>query len=428
MSSRSRILCGALVGLLVGLVCACKGAQDAPPERIVLVLVDTLRRDHVGVYGGGVKTPRMDALARQGQAFTDAWSSYHQTTMSMGSLFTGHTPSLERRSTRDRLAWTGRTWCGLLREAEGDEDECIPRAVPTLAEGLREAGYWTAGVVTNKLLYRPGGYERGFDVWRELPGFAPTAVKANDTVREVLDERPRDRFFLYVHYMDVHDYGYRGHSYAKGVRKVDWALGDLLDLLEEEDLREGTLVILTSDHGERLGGDHFVEGYPGHNGNPSFDSLLAVPLLASQPLAEDPQTPVRTDDLHRMILRVAGARPGPAPELEPGELFVSEFEYQTHRRGRWKLFRERESGEVHLVDLEADPGETRDVAVVHPDVRAAQERRVQELADRLATRDAPELELSEEDRARLEALGYVAPDRRARPAPRREPPRKEPAR
>jgi arylsulfatase A-like enzyme len=427
MSSRLRTPCGAIAGLLLSLACGTQGADEAPPERIVLVLVDTLRRDHVGAYGGQVATPHMDALAREGQLFSDAWASYHQTTMSMASLFSGRTPSLEQRGTRQRLAWTGRTWCGLLREADG-EDECIPVGVRTLAEGLREAGYWTAGVVTNKLLYRPGGYERGFDVWRELQGFAPTAIKANDVVRGVLDERPTDRLFLYVHYMDVHDYGYRGHSYAEGVRKVDWALGDLLRVLEEEGLREGALVIVTSDHGERLGGDHFVEGHPGHNGNPSFDSLLAVPLLASAPLAEDPDAPVRTDDLHRMIRRVAGASPGPEPELAPGELFLSEFQYQTHRSGRWKLFRERGGGAVHLVDLEADPRETRDVADAHPEAREAQERRVDELADRLAVGDAPELELSEEDRARLEALGYVVPDRRVLRTPRRPPPRSEPTR
>jgi arylsulfatase A-like enzyme len=382
-----------------------------PPERIVLVVIDTLRRDHVGVYGGEVPTPNLDALARRGQVFTDAWASFHQTTMSMASLFTGRTPSLEAEGPRGRLAWTGRSWCGLLRLAGEDEaeDGCIPEHVPTLAARLRDAGYWTAGVVTNKLLHRPGGYERGFERWRELPSFAPTAVAANDAVREVLAERPQDRFFLYVHYMDVHDYGFRGEPYASGVRQVDWAVGDLQQALQAQGLGEGTVWIVTSDHGERLGEGHFTKGLPGHNGNPSFDTLLEIPLIVSPPVFEDTGGAVRSDDIHRMILRLAGAEPDAPAELRPGEIFLSELRYQTLRDGRWKLFRERETGALHLVDLEADPGETRDVAASHPEVLAARERRMDGLAASLRVEGAPELELSERDRARLEALGYVRP-------------------
>jgi arylsulfatase A-like enzyme len=417
--SRPRSLPGALVLLVVLAACGTErvGPGSAqPPERIVLVVVDTLRRDHVGIYGGDVPTPQMDRLAEEGQVFSDAWASFHQTTMSMASLFTGRTPSLETTEARQRVEWTGRSWCGLLRTTEGDsESECIPESVPTLAERLREAGYWTAGVVTNKLLYRPGGYERGFERWHEMEGFAPTAVEANQAVRRVLSERPDDRFFLYVHYMDVHDYGYRGEAYGEGVRKADWALGDLLAALDEEGLREGALVVVTSDHGERLGEVHFDEGTPGHNGNPSFDTLLEVPLIASPALFEDPDAPVRGDDLHRMILRVAGADAGPPAELARGELFLSEFAYQTLRQGRWKLFRERKSGQAHLVDLQADPGETRDVAGSHPEVLEERERRLDELVSRLAVRNPPKLELSSEDRRRLEALGYVVPRRRAAP-------------
>jgi len=122
----------AALALAAGLT-ACGGERaDAPPsarpERIVLLVVDTLRRDHVGAYGGRVATPNMDRLAERGQRFPDAWSSFHQTTMSMASLFTGRTPSLEQSGQRERVAWTGRTWCGLLRAAEGRVIEVNPGA------------------------------------------------------------------------------------------------------------------------------------------------------------------------------------------------------------------------------------------------------------------------------------------------------------
>jgi len=404
----------ALLGVLA-IGTACSPALELPPERIVLVVVDTLRRDHISAYGDRVSTPRIDELAEQGQVLERPLSSFHSTTMSMASLFTGRTPSLERGEGRGRLEWTGRSWCGMVRFApKGEPEECIPSTLPTLAERLQAAGYWTAGIVTNKLLYRPGGYERGFQYWEERPGFAPTAIEANAAAREALDSRPHDRLFLYVHYMDVHDYGYRGEEYVDGVEKADWAVGDLLEALEARGLRDGTLVIVTSDHGERLGEEYFVQGHPGHNGNPSFDVLLEVPLIVSPPVFDEVEAPVRSDDLYRRILQVAGAGPGPPPELEPGELFVSEVRYQTHRQGRWKIFRHRESGEVHLVDLESEAGERRDVSDRHPEVVAERMGRVDELVSELGAGDVPPLELTDEDRERLEALGYVVPGRLGR--------------
>ncbi len=81
-----------LAALCLATGVACTPRAEGPP--IVLVVVDTLRRDHVSVYGGKAFTPNIDRLAARGQVFTNAVSSFHQTTMSMGSLFTGRTPSL----------------------------------------------------------------------------------------------------------------------------------------------------------------------------------------------------------------------------------------------------------------------------------------------------------------------------------------------
>ena len=65
----------------------------AAPERIILIVADTLRRDHLSPYGSELETPAVARLARRGQVFTNAVSSFHQTTMSMAALFTGRTPS-----------------------------------------------------------------------------------------------------------------------------------------------------------------------------------------------------------------------------------------------------------------------------------------------------------------------------------------------
>lgn len=400
-----------LLGLVLALGAACSPGEPAPttpPQRIVLLVIDTLRRDHVEPYGDAAETPHLARLAREGQVFTRYEAAYHQTTMSMASLFTGHTPSLERGKGLRRLSFTGRTWCGLLRFSDPDEpDDCIPRTVPTLAERMRKAGYETLGITTNSLLFEPGGYARGFDVWHEVKADAPVAVLGNLALREVLARRRSDRFFLYHHFMDVHDHDRLGLTYAEAVSQADRGVGEMLHVLELEGLREGAVILVTSDHGERLGETHFTEGMPGHNGNPSFQPLLEVPLIVSPAVFEGAERRLRTDELHRRILALAGAGVGPEPELGPEEHFVSELRYQTYRNGRYKLFRSRRNGAVSLVDLAADPRETRNVADAHPDVVAELSRRLDGLSRDLGEPEAPDLRLSAEDRERLRAIGYV---------------------
>ncbi len=155
---------GSIVGSLVVIIDVVR-----PPARIILIVIDTLRRDVVSAYGGDASTPHIDSLAQRGQLFTGAMASFHQTTMSMASLFTGRTPSIESADPSSTLSWNGDTWCGMARFADADRDAaCIPEAVPTLAERMREAGYWTIGVTSNQFLYEPGGFSRGFDDWVEV--------------------------------------------------------------------------------------------------------------------------------------------------------------------------------------------------------------------------------------------------------------------
>ncbi len=238
-----------------------------PPERIVLIVIDTLRRDHVSAYGGRIPTPTLDALAERGQLMKNAFSSYHQTTMSMAALFTGRTPSIDRGRDREAVPWTGETWCGLRRLAQRPpKTGCIPESVPTLAEKLSEVGYETAAIVTNRLLHEPGGYARGFEHWHEIPYERPTWDVANEAVARFLEQRRTDRFFLYVHSMDVHDFQRRDQDYASGVPMVDTAVERLLALLADAGVRYGTPIIVTSDQGERPGERHFIRGREFHPG------------------------------------------------------------------------------------------------------------------------------------------------------------------
>ena len=318
-----------LVGLVLALGCA---SGDPVPERIVLIVVDTLRADFASCCREGTATPNLDGLARRGQRFPNAVASYHQTTASMGALFTGHTPSFEMAGD-EPMPWNGKTWCGMARFAGTDEAGCLPAALPTLPEVLKEAGYWTIGITSNELLFAPAGFERGFDDWSQVSDPLPrgrkhiddivaqrlarVAGRVNAAAFAAVERRPSDRFFLYVHYMDAHDYQERRDAYAEGVMKVDVGVGELLATLETQGLIDGSVVILSSDHGERIGEEHLLEGRPEHRGKPSFEEVLRVPLIIAPPRFDDPERLVRSQDLFDIIARIGGAETKVSRDLEP---------------------------------------------------------------------------------------------------------------
>lgn len=428
-----------LVSIALSLVllalCAGACARENPvpePERIILIVVDTLRRDHVSAYGKPgnppaplASTPNIDRIAQGGQVFTNAVASFHATTMSMASMFTGLTPSIESENRGESVRWNTFAACGMARFREpGSDESCLPRSLPTLAEDMKQAGYWTVGVVSNELLYRPSGFDQGFDEWVEVglptPGekrnifdSSPyrTAADVNRDVERVLATRPSDHFFLYVHYLDVHDYSLFERSYADSVERFDTHLGELLDHLEANALLDDAVVILTSDHGEILD-----ESYAGlkaarHFGNPSMQPVLEIPLLIKPKTRFDSDVFVRTQDLREWIRDIAGIGDDLPHDLEPDELFLSEMIYRSYRKGRWKSHWPRTDQALLLFDLESDPHETRNLAVDRDPERdrvlAAHRRRIDELSRRLATPPTHVPELSDEDRIRLRALGYI---------------------
>ncbi|MGH0032659.1 MAG: sulfatase-like hydrolase/transferase [Myxococcota bacterium] len=418
MRTRTTLLLGALAAFALG----CHPAAPEPPDRTLLVLVDTLRRDHLPMFGGDTDTPHMAALAARGSVHA-LTASFHQTTMSMGALFTGRTPSLETGDPAKPLDWKPAASCGMARFAERHvPGRCLPDTVATLGEVMRASGRTTVGVVANALLFDPAGFSRGFDVWREVGVVGKKKAKraarqrtwrqVNDALRAVLPDLPRDApLFLYVHYLDVHDWLYRDMSYAEAVEEMDRGIGDLLESLDAAGLLEGMRIVLASDHGEMLGGEsHVTEATPLHLGNPSFRGVLDVPLvLVGVDASRLPAFP-RSEDLFHLLRGLAdGSSDAPATrDLRADEVFLTELAYQTYQRGRFKSLRRRD-GPLLLLDLEEDPGETRDVAAAHPEVVEAHRRRVETLTRELSARESaagPRQE-SEVWLDRLRALGYV---------------------
>jgi arylsulfatase A-like enzyme len=405
--------------------CGSGSESGGPPERIVLIVVDTLRRDHLSPYGADIATPNIARLAREGVVYPNAIASFHMTSMSMGAMWSGRTPALSSGDPSRAIAWNEENWCGMARFGPAAAGACFPEQVPRLGRAMRDLGYETIGVTANSMLFGAAGFSQGFTQWLEVPApgrsgkrkplrqtwkessAARAAPAVGAAVERALARRESDRFFLYVHFMDVHDWAARGVEYRQTVEEVDRGIGALLDLLEGNGLLEGTAIILTSDHGESLDEPHLVPTTPRHIGNPSFEPVLAVPLIAKGAALSHAGSIVRSEDLFRILLRTAGGAPPDTSDLEPEELFVTEQAYRTYRRGRWKSYSGRYDGTFRLVDLEADPSELRDVADQHPEIAELHRARVSELTAALAAPEAALHQIDEAQMDRLRSLGYV---------------------
>jgi arylsulfatase A-like enzyme len=143
----------------------------ARPLDVVLIVIDTLRADHVGCYGyDRATTPTLDALAARGVRVDDVTAQSSWTGPSMVSMF-------------------------LSRRVAGDFVRMPP--ITTLAEHLSEHGWRTAGFQDNILLAPGTGYDRGFDTYEMEPGPRLILPVLNDK-----DPRP---LFTYFHFVGPHD-------------------------------------------------------------------------------------------------------------------------------------------------------------------------------------------------------------------------------
>jgi len=165
--------------------------EEARPEpapgapNIVFVLMDTLRRDKLSVYGGDEdRTPHLARLAERGVVFDDAYATASWTWPSTASLLTGLLPDEHGIVSHDESYLHGRA--------------------RTLPEVLRAAGYVTGGFSTNPLIDICHNYDQGFDTYRDPTWlFDPTGAVAGDVV-EWLRAHAHRRFFLYLHLVDPH--------------------------------------------------------------------------------------------------------------------------------------------------------------------------------------------------------------------------------
>ena len=406
-------------------ICGCaERPASAPlprvPTNVLIITIDTLRADRLGIYGAtNVETPNMDRLAREGAWAPQSDAPVPLTRPSHVSLFTGRYPS--EHGIRDNLS------------APLNAD------VPLLSGIFQQAGFATAAFVASSVLDRQSGLARGFDVYSDR--FDKGAdQRAGDVVTAEavgwLRSPPKPKFFAWLHLYDPHapytppePYAsrYAGRPYDGEVAFCDELVGRVVTALRETGALDNTLVIVTSDHGEALG-EHGedVHGYF------VYEATLRVPLILHGP-GVTPGTTVRTVartiDLFPTILALMeiGANQQPsgrslAPSLrgeqlpqEPAfaESLVPLLHYgwsdlRSVRDGRWKYIL---APRPELYDLDADPGELRNLAG-EQDARARAMRtglESQLRKERASPKAADTSGISPEVLERLGALGYVNP-------------------
>ena len=430
--SRAAMWGTAVIAVVVSLLSPClehslttrhRPAGDAAPAipHVLLIVVDALRPDTLSCYGNDAfETPAFDRLAADGIVFEQARAPAPWTVPSMATVLTGTSP------------WTHR-----VTRASNE----IPDEIPTLAERMHAGGYATAAIGRNKFLCR-GRFNRGFQhvdffprrrihtpladtlgtLWRRSEAGTGTTPDITRRATAWLKDRRETNGFLWLHVFDPHmpyepgaafmpegpispRIGFRFGSvravragrfvpttrekrwiqglYQGEVRAVDHYLGRLLTRLDELDMDDDTVIVLTSDHGEE-----FWEHDGWEHGHTLYDELLSVPLIVKLPgsaRVDRIATPVSLGSLMPTILemgQIEGSE-GPfsypsiasllegqlATEMPPAQFATGQLYYEPREAVKfegYKFIRWKREDRHELFDLTADPGEQHDVAEDHP--------------------------------------------------------------
>ncbi len=407
--------------------------QSFRPLNIVLVTADTLRADHLPLYGyDKIETPNLDRMAASGVVFENAHTVVPLTLPAHASMFTGTFPMYH--GVRDNGGYYL------------DEEHI------TLAETLQENGYQTGGFVAAFVLDSRWGLSQGFERYFDDFDFKQYERIALDTVQrpggDVLEEGLRwmeevkgDPFFAWLHFYDVHApweppepylsrySGYRGSRYDGEIAYVDALMGRLFDWLESAGLEDDTIVVFIGDHGESLG-----QHKENTHGFFIYDATMHVPFILRAPYRQmrrgnRVRAQVRTIDLMPTLLELVGLEtpePVQGTSLVPlvrgdtedlGLMAYGESFYPRHHYG-WSELKSVRDGALHyidapnpeLFDVEADPLQKNNLARQRAATVARLKTALDEMVEGFGAEGidekGPEI-LDQETQAQLAALGYL---------------------
>lgn len=431
---------------------------------IVVVVMDTVRADHLDMYGYPDGTsPQIGAWSAGATVYRRAVADGPWTLPSHGALFTGLSP-------REHGAR------GVPPGSAAPASALHP-SVATLAERLSAAGYRAAGIAANRaFLNRRWGLDRGFSMWlcEQLPDdprgypyvtgdrITALALAWLQMQRAAEPDRP---VFLFVNYMDAHSpwrprAGFTARpervrrsllpggggfapaarrlmadrrlepetqaawveAYDAGLRWLDQQVGALLESLPAYGIDGADSVVLTADHGEYLGEHDLVE-----HSKDLYQEVLHIPLIVAGPrLPGDPGALIQLSDLARHLTAWGGAEPLPGDagdaDLAISELYWSRLkDLQNRHYGRRfnrvrRAFRQEDlvlilgdDGSVEAYDLSIDPQQRRPIAPL-PDwaglLKLRAEGWLQSHPERPVTAPLPETG-GDVETERLRALGYL---------------------
>ncbi|MEI6669628.1 MAG: sulfatase-like hydrolase/transferase [Acidobacteriota bacterium] len=386
---------------------------------IILISVDTLRADHLPIYGyKDVETPAIDALAADGLVFDQAWAHSPQTMPSHSSILTGLLPF--EHGVRDNMGF-------LLKPG-----------TPTLASRLHDRGFASGGFVSAYVLRKEVGIGRGFDAYDDkLPPASPE-VQIGDVQRDGADTvsaalawlagQSSSRLFLFLHLYEPHtpysppDRFKRFKPYDGEIAYSDELIGRVVTALKQRRLYDNALIIFLSDHGEGLGDHGEVE-----HGLFLYRETIRVPLVIKLPGSRRAgtrvATPVQHIDLVPTVLDLVRAPRDPkaqgrslTPLFDGGTIpehgLYAEAMYPRYHFGWSELYaltdaryRFIRAPRDELYDIVQDPTERRNIAADRDSTRAAMRQGLERVMAG-ATIEAP-AQVTAEDRDRLKALGYI---------------------
>ncbi len=424
----------------------CGRFTNGRPENCILIIVDTLRPDHLGCYGyKAIKTPNIDRLADEGIRFDQAISHVPLTLPSISSILTSLTPA--------------------EHGVHYNEGYRLPGDVTTLAEVFAGAGYRTAGFVSAVVLDSVFGIAQGFEHYdcrlpdrfplhqaslQPLEGvFNGTQRRAEDVTDAALkwiEDNGDKPFFVLVHYFDPHvpydppppfapevpagryeDILDRQVDYYDGeIAYTDSQIGRFIEGLKDMGVEGRTLIVLTADHGEGLGD----KGEDTHSVF-LYESTVRVPLILSGASGLSPgkvvRDQVRLIDIYPTILDVMAIEP-PAgisgvslvPLIKNGaedverpvylETYANRLErgwsiLKGVRMGGWKYIR---APEPELYNLRDDPGEENNLYDKESDRAARMEEVLRDWENKRAVRERIEPRITDKSiLERIRSLGYV---------------------
>lgn len=446
-------------------------------HNIILISLDCVRQEAISCYPNNfplrkklftkVNTPNIDKIAKDGYIFTNAFCQAPATPASHASILTGLNPY--NHGIRSMIGY-----------------RLSPKA-KLLSERLKLFGYKTSAFVGSLALSREYGLNNFFDVYDdEFDGSSPQSLRYRRSCRETTDKAlqwlskfSNNNFFLFLHFFDAHDdqplfvtearkSGFRKWLYhsvfkpidrwmryhmkylwaflkikmvsgkyygipyhIKKVNEIDIQIGKIIDYLENNNLYDKTIFVITSDHGDSFG----AHGEYAH-GEYLYDTTLKIPLIIKGqdiPKSKIITLPARSIDIYPTILGMLGipyqkvdgvnlldtinkniskkikiyseTRHGFSPQESN---FVKKI-LVSLRTSNWKLIVNETENKYELYNIINDPNERNNLANKHSEVVSRIKKELDSLLKNKMNFD--EKDMSENDleiiEERLKGLGYL---------------------